>query len=589
MSEMKETDKMRELMAVALGEKEADLAIVNGDIVNVYTGEVLKGDSVLIKGDKIAYVGGNTGRAIGSGTEVIDAKGKVVVPGFIDGHTHIYTICSIEETIKYAILGGTTTIITETSEMANSLGYEVIEKLLETAQDQPIKIFFTLPPMGSISPTISEHAITTEGLRKLLRKKEIIGLGESYWAQVVGGDERQLELISETKKWGKKVEGHGSGARGNKLQAYVTTGVSSCHEPITADETLERLRLGLYVLVREGEIRRELEAISKIKDEAISFNRLVISTDGLGPKEFVSDGYMDFVVQKAINLGWNPLLAIQMATINVAQHFALDDSIGGIAPGRYADIVIVPDLETIKPEYVISNGRLAARADKLLIEPRRYNYPKSMRNSIHLSRNFTADDFIIPARSSRSEVKVRVIDQITDLVTQEAVMGVPVADGQFKIDASRGLLKVAAIDRIYSPGKTFVGLIRGIGLKSGAIATSTPWDSSDIIVIGASQADMAGAVNRIKELQGGIVVLADGRVLAELALPLGGIFSAEPMESLANKMADIQQAAARLGCVSSDIRLTVSVLSTSAIPYLRICEQGLFNIRENRFVDLVVG
>lgn len=586
MPEMKEVDKMRELMAVALGEEEADLAIVNGDIVNVYTSEVLKGDCVLTKGDRIAYVGNNAEKSIGSSTEVIDAKGKVVLPGFIDGHTHIDTSYCIEELVKYAIKGGTTTIITETSEVANPLGYEAIVEILRAAGNQPLKIFFTVPTMGSISPALNEHAITATELRKLLRNRQVLGLGESYWAQVIGGDQRLLELIAETRRQGKKVEGHSSGARGNKLQAYITTGVSSCHEPITAEEVGERLRLGLYVLVREGEVRKELEAISSIKDEGISFNRLVLSTDGLGPKQFVNDGYMDFVVQKAIKLGWSPLLAIQMATINVAQHFALDDYLGGIAPGKYADIVIIPDLRTIRADWVISNGRVVAQGGKLMLKIRKHNYPQSIRNSIRLPRDFEASDFAIPARSN--QVKVRVIDQVTDLVTQEAIIDMPVSDGLLRPDTSRDLLKVAAIDRTYSPGKTFVGFIRGIGLKHGAIATSAPWDSSDIIVVGACEADMAGAVNRIRELQGGIVVCADAKVLAQLPLPLGGVFSTEPMETLAHKMDSIQQAAANLGGKSPDIRLTVAVLSTSAIPYLRICEQGLFNIRENRFVDLIV-
>jgi len=587
--EIREVEKMRQLMAVALGEKEADLAIINGDIVNVYTGEVLKGDTILVKGDRIAYVGSNAEKSIGSRTEVIDAKGKVVIPGFIDGHTHIHTVYSIEELVKYAIKGGTTTIITETSELANPLGYEVVSELLRAAKNQPLKIFFTLPAMGSISPSLNEHAITADKLRKLVKKKEVLGLGESYWAQVIGGDQRLLELIAESKAQGKKVEGHSSGARGNKLQAYIATGVSSCHEPITAEEVLERLRLGLFVLVREGEIRRELEAISTIKDEGISFNRLVLSTDGLSPRELVHDGWMDFVVQKAIKLGWSPVLAIQMATINIAQHFALDDILGGIAPGRFADLVIIPDLKRIKPEWVINNGQVLLRDGELIFEPRKHNYSQLLKDSIRLFKDFKAGDFAIPVKRGQGEVKVRVIDQVTDLITQEAVMNIPVSDGELKPDTSRDLLKVAAIDRSYSPGKSFVGFIRGIGLKSGTIATSAPWDSADIMVLGASEADMAGAVNRIMELHGGIVVYASGKVLAELPLPLGGVFSTAPMEVLAKQMDEIDRAAASLGCTSSHIKITLSILSTSAIPYLRICEQGLFNIRENRFVDLIVG
>ena len=581
-------EKTYELMKVALGEAKADLAIVNGDIVNVYTGEVLSGDTVLIKGDKIAYVGKNASKSIGSSTQVIDAAGKTLIPGLIDGHTHVDYISSISEFLRYVMKGGTTTIITECISIAFTLGYQGIVQFLRSFKNQPIKFFAVIPPMAPISPIAKEHAITTSELRKLLRRKEVIGLGEAYWNQVIEGDQRILDLVMETKKSGKKLDGHSAGARDNKLQAYFASGISSCHESVTVEEVMERLRLGVFVLIREGEIRRELEAISKIKDENIDFRKLALATDGVGQWQLITDGYMEFVVQKAIDLGFEPVTAIQMATINVAQHFGIDDFIGGIAPGKYADIVIIPDLRTIQAEYVISNGQVIAKNGQLVVPPRQHAYPKSMQNSIHLPKSFDANDFAIPVESGRSQVSVRVIDQVTDLLTREALIDIPASDGLLRSDTSKDILKVAAIERTYLPGKTFVGFIRGIGLKHGAIATSTAWDSCDIIVVGANEADMAQAVNRIKELDGGIVVCAGGKILAEISLPFGGIFCTQPMETITQKLHAIQQAAANLGCTSPDIRITLSTLSTGAIPYLRICEQGLFNLRQNSFVDFIV-
>jgi len=583
------TEPRYELMKVALGEAEADLAIVNGDIVNVYTGEVIKGASVLIKGEKVAYVGTDTGKSIGTSTKVIDAAGKTLIPGLIDGHAHIDGPYSISEVLRYAIKGGTTTIITETSNIASPLGYDGVIQFLRSSQNQPIKVFVTAPPLVTLSPVTEEHAITAGKLRQLLRRKEIIGLGEPYWGGVVNGERRILELIAETIRLGKKVDGHSSGARGNKLQAYISSGVSSCHEPITVEEVIERLRLGLFVLIREGEIRRELEAISRIREENINFSRLALSTDGIGPWQLINDGYMEFVVQKAIDLGFSPILAIQMATINTAQHFAIDDVIGGIAPGRLADIVIIPDLRTIRAEYVISNGQVVARNGEPVVLPRKHHYPKSSQNSIHLARNFDASDFAIHVEGSRRQVKVRVIDQTTELVTREAIVDMPVADSQLKPDNAKDILKVAAIERAYGTGKTFVGLIRGIGLKRGAIATSAVWDCGDIIVIGADETDMAQAVNRLKELGGGIVVRAGNRILAEISLPVAGAISTQPMETIASKFHDIQQAATDLGCNLPDIRITLATLPTPAIPFLRICEHGLVSLRQNNFVDLIVG
>jgi len=581
-------EQMYQLMKVSLGEATADLAIVNGSIVNVYTGEMLTGDTVLIKGDKIAYVGRNTGKAIGSSTQVIDATGKTLVPGFIDGHSHMLYPFSATELVKFAMKGGTTTIITETGEIAFSLGYNGIVEYLKSIKNQPIKIFATAPPMVTLSRVAKENALNVNELRKLLRRREVIGLGEPYWAQVIEGDPRIFDLIAETAMAGKKIDGHASGAKGNKLQAYVALGVSSCHESVTSEEVKERLRAGLSIFIREGEIRRELEAVAKIREEGLDLRRLGLCTDGLGPKEFIINGHMDFVVQKAINLGFNPIQAIQMATINTAQRFGMDGVIGGIAPGRYADIVIIPEIKSIRPEYVISNGQLVAQDGQLVVSPRRHVYPSSIYDSIHLPRRFETNDFVIPVKDARDKAKVRVIDQVALLVTKEAIVDIRVSDGELQPEVSQDILKVAAVERTYTPGKTFIGLIRGIGLKKGAIATSTGWDCSNIVVVGCHGTDMAQAVNRVRELGGGIVVCAEGKVTAEISYPVGAWISLEPMETMATKLNTLQQTASDLGCHSPNIHLTLDVLTTPAIPFLRITEDGLVDIKQNKFVSLIV-
>jgi adenine deaminase len=579
-------EKRDELMRVALGEASADLAIVNGSVVNVYNGEVEKA-SVLTKGERIAYVGNNLGKAIGPSTQVIDAKGKTLIPGLIDGHTHIDNIYSISEFLRYAMLGGTTTVITENSDIGSPLGYEGVIQFLASIKNQPLKIFVTAPPLVTLSPVTEEHAITVPQLRRLLRRKDVLGLGEPYWGDVLNGNQRVLDLIAETVRQGKKVEGHSAGASGKKLQAYVSAGVSSCHEPINAKEVRERLRLGLFILIREGMIRRELEAIAPIKDDDALLNRLAIASDGVAPGQLISDGYMEFLVQKAINLGFEPVRAVQMTTINVARHFAIDDEIGGIAPGKYADIAVIPDLKTIKAEYVISNGRVVSRSGQLLVRPRQHRYPKSMLNTVRLDRDFSADDFAIPAQGSQA--KVRLIDQITNLVTREALIDMPVIEGQLRADAGKDIIKAAAIERAYSTGQRFTGLIRGLGLKKGALATTNVWDCGDITVVGADESEMALAVNRVRELGGGVVLCAGGGITAEIALPVGGVISTEPVETIARKFQLIQQTAARLGAKSPNFSLTLETLTSPAIPFLRICSSGLFDLKENRFVSLMVG
>jgi adenine deaminase len=577
-----------ELAKVALGEAEADLAIVNGHIVNVYTAEIVSGETILVKNDRIAYIGKQAQGAIGPSTRIIDASGKILVPGFIDGHTHMDYLASTAEIVKYSMKSGTTAIISETAQLASALGYRGIIEYLKSVREQPIKFWITLPPMISISPIFREHILSLTQMKRLLRRPEVVGLGETYWAPLLAGDERQFDFIKATLESGKKVEGHSAGASTNKLQAYVSLGITSDHEPITPEETLERLRLGLTVMIREGEVRHDLEAISSIKSEKLDFRHLSVSTDGVGPIQFTSEGFMDQLVQKCINLGFSPIQAIQMATLNVAEHFNLADSIGGIAPGRFADIVIIPNLASITPEMVISNGQIVVQKGQLVGQSRNHSYPKFMYNSIHLDREFSAEDFTVPVDIPVGFQKVRVIDQVTNLITREAVLELPVIDGQIEMDTAGGVIKVAAIERAHAPGKTFTGFIRGLGLKRGAIATSTCWDATDIEIVGANEGDMALAANRVKELRGGMVICQESRILAEQDFPVGGMLSTDPMEKLATNLKYLQQKAEELGCTSPDIRTTLSILTTAAIPYLRICESGLFNLRLNCPVDLVV-
>ncbi|MCL0058143.1 amidohydrolase family protein [Dehalococcoidia bacterium] len=253
----------------------------------------------------------------------------------------------------------------------------------------------------------------SETLRKLLAREDILGLGEIYWASVIRGDDRIIGLIAETMAAGKKIEGHSAGARGNRLVSYVAAGVSSCHEATTVEEVIDRLRLGIHVMIREGDIRRELPVISAIKDEGIDFRRLILTTDGISPRRVMTDGYMEFVLQRAIDFGFDPILAIQMATLNVAEHFSIDDSVGGIAPGKCADIVVIPDPKTIKAEYVISNGRIIAQNGVVLIPPRKATLSKRSFPSVEIPRQLKPADFTICVEAGSNPVKVRVMDLIT--------------------------------------------------------------------------------------------------------------------------------------------------------------------------------
>jgi len=574
------------LTRVASGLEDADLAIVNARIINVYSGEILDNCSVGIKGEWIAWVGDAPKPVDATHTRIIDASGKTVIPGLIDGHTHMAWLSNPSDFIETVMKGGTTTLITETMETYPIGGADAVKDFMAALRDQPIKIFTTAPAMVSISG--KTKGVPVDVLSDLLDQEGMLGLGESYWQAVMQDSDIYLPMFARTLASGKLLEGHSAGAGGKKLMAYAAAGISSCHEPITAEEVLSRLRLGIYVMIREGSIRRDLAAISKIKDFGIHSRRLILATDGVSPEDLVQKGYMEYVVQKAIDCGFDPVTAVQMATLNVAEHFGLDARVGGIAPAKQADMLIIPNPGKIVPEVVISRGRVVAENGQAMVRSRKHVFSNRSLASVHIPEPLKPADFSIRFPGDTPQVQVRVIDLITDLVTQELHMELPIVGGEIAVDIGKDMVKVAAIDRTHEPGKRFVGLLRGTGMTSGAFASSAAWDASDIIVVGASDADMALAVNRIREMQGGAVVCDQNRVVAELALPIMGLMADIPLAEMARQLAAIRLAIGRLGVRFSDPLLTLVTLTGAAIPYLRICEEGLVNLKNGKTTGLRV-
>ena len=574
------------LIQVALGQDTADLVVINANLANVYTGEIVEGCTISIKDKWIAYVGQNQHHTIGSKTKVIDADGRTVIPGFIDGHTHLAWLSTADAFLEHGMKGGTTTIVTEFLEPYFVVGYDGSLDFLDSLKNQPIKILATAPAAASISQ--AARGISDEALQKLLKRNDIIGMGESYWQTVLQEPDKILPLFDQTLLAGKTLEGHTAGASDKKLSAYIASGITSCHEPINVEQVVDRLRLGLHIMVREGAIRKDLEEISKIKDQEIDLRRLILSSDSISPQDLMEDGYMESIVQKAIDCGIEPMKAIQMSSLNVAEHFAIDNFLGGIAPGRYADLVIIPDIATIDAEMVISNGQIIAQNGKNVISPRKHAFSKESLNTINLPRHLEPSDFMIPAPDNTDNVQIRVIKMVTDLVTSEEAMNWPVTEGQLQADPGKDAIKIAAIDRTHEPGKLFVGLIQGFGLQSGAMASSAAWDTSDIVVIGANDIDMAFAVNHIRELQGGTVVCENKKILSELPLPIFGLVSDQSLESINRKFQEVSKAAKNLGVPFPQPMLSLITLTGAAVPYLRICEEGLVNLKSGDTLPLFI-
>lgn len=576
--------RIKRLMDAALGKEPADLAVVNAKLLNVFTGELLSDHGICVKDGKTVFVGREAGDLADKSTHIIDADGMTAIPGFIDGHTHIAGEHLPEEFLKYAMTGGTTAVITEIFEVYFAAGLSGVLEYLEAVRGQPIKIYAAAPAMVSISELAA--GIDPEDLETILAQPEIICMGESYWQSVLQQPERYLPAFETIRKYGLPLEGHSAGAGEQKLAAYLNAGISSCHEPITVQETLSRLRQGLCVMIREGSVRRDLEAVAEIRRENVDLRRLALVSDGITPEALVEKGYMEALVQKAIDLGFAPAEAVRMASLNVAEHFGMGGNIGSIAPGRDADFILIPDINHIKAECVIAEGKIIAQNGKALVAPKPHTFSDSSKNTIPLPRPMQPADFEIHARSNRSKQSIRAIEMVSNLVTREKIIETPVHKGLIHAEPENELARVAAINRRQEPGKCFTGLIKGFGIKCGALASSGAWDVSGIIVVGADESDMAAAINAICETGGGIVAVKNGRVVAQLPQPVFGTISELPMERIMECGSEIKSAAESFGIKFPDPVLSLNTLTTPAIPFLRICEQGLVDLKTGATLDL---
>jgi len=581
-------DHRKGLMQVALGKQAASLVIKNGHLVNVYSGELLADVSVAILGDKIAYVGKDVEHTIGGETEVIDASGKIVAPGFIDGHLHLFM--PLEGFFEHSPPRGTTTAFVEL-DLGYKLGYEAAIAELENMKGQPMNMFGLATIYSKPPPFLAQEVsiLSKEDYRNLLARDDVAALGESYWTSILDEDDHFLGNIAQALSSGKVAEGHGAGAKGNKLVAFAASGISSCHESTSASEVVDRLRLGLCVMIREGSIRRDLEAISEVKGANIDFRRLCLVSDGLNGEVLLALGHMDFIVQKAINLGIDPIKAIQMATLNPAEHFGLDHLIGGIAPGRIADILVLPSLKEIVCEYVVSNGRIVARNGKAVVRPRQCTYPEAVLNSIHVPCALEPDHFRIEAAPEKHEATVRVMTLISELITRETQAALPAVDHCLLPDLAQDILKVSVLDREKNTGKIVSGFIQGFGLRSGAVACSYSWATgSPITVVGTNDRDMATAVNRVIALQGGLVIADNGRIPAEVPLPVGGLLPIGPLEKTNEAFHTVNDTLRQMGCPLKDPFMTLQTTAGFSLPYFRIGLQGLVDLKKQEVVELFV-
>ena len=577
-------------MAVAAGREPADLVFRGARLLDVFTATFMESRDVAVADGKIASVLPEAGPAVGPRTRVVDCAGMTLLPGLVEGHTHLFGArYSVEEFLRFAVPRGLTTVVTEITELGSLFGYAGIVGALEVMTGQPIKMFATVPPLVALLPHMESIAPTLEQYRELLARPDVVGLGELYWGPLVRGDERLLNLIETTLEAGKVAEGHAAGCRGARLQAYAAAGISSDHEPITPEEARERLALGQWHLARHGEIRQDLEAFAPLwRDAALDLRRMALATDSVGAEWLFERGTVDHNAREATRLGLEPARAIQMVTLNVAEHFKLDHRLGAIAPGRDADLLVVEDERELRPKQVYSAGQLVAEAGRLVVEPRPASWPRAFFSSVRRRRLPRPDDLRVSAEGATIR-RVRAIDCVSGLVTQEAEVELSAVDGQLLADPDGGLLKVAAFDRLLRTEARFVGFLRGYGLRRGAIATSMTWDAQCLVAIGANDRDMALAIDRLIDTQGGASVFVEGALVAEVIAPLGGMTSLDPLPALVERLTHLRQTLQDLGSPWPNPLLTADVLTTASIPFFRITDRGYVRLRTGEQAGLFAG
>jgi len=584
-------ERSDKILKVALGRMKADLVIRDVTVVNVDTGELMPNTVISVSQGRVVDVGHPP--LIGHGTLVIDGRGGYAMPGLLDGHVHVESsMLSLTNFSIAALQRGTTGIFIDPHEIANVLGRRGVELMMSESYRLPIKVFFLVPSCVPAIPGMetSGASLSLRDVVGLLSEGAVVGLAEVMnYPAVVSGDGKVLSEIEAALRLGKVVDGHYTGRGGRELAAYVASGASSCHESVSRKGALEKARYGMYLMIREGSALRDLgEVIKVVTEDGINTCKVLLVSDDRDATSLVAEGHMDFVVRRAVESGVDPVRAIQMATINTARRFGLEGSIGSISPGKSADIILVEDLRSLRIRSVISNGELLVRDGGLLGRRHKFSYPSYCLRTVRFRRHLDEGALLAKAPKDHGRVKAHVI-LVRDgsSITKHLRRRVGVVGGIILPDLDGDILRAAVVERHGKSGNVGKGLVKGFGLRGGAVATSVGHDSHNLTVIGVGGSDMLAAVNAVREMDGGIAVVDGGGVVARVALPLAGLMSMKPLDALYSEIEDVRAAIRRLGCGLKSPFMALSLLSLAVIPELRITDKGLVDVVNFTFMPLV--
>lgn len=589
--------RTQSLAAVAMGRDYADLVLKSGKWVSVQSGEILPGTDIAVKGERIAYIGPNADHTIGPDTEVVDASGYFLTPGLLDAHMHVESgMVTVTEFVRAVAPRGTTGMFIDPHEIANVFGLRGVELMVREARQQLIHVWVQIPSCVPSAPGLETPGgtIGPEEVAEAMQWEGVIGLGEMMnFPGVIRGDEAMHAEMAATRRFNKVVGGHyASSDLGVPFHAYAAGGAQDDHEGTRTEDAAARVRQGMKVMMRLGSAWHDVAAqVKAVTELGLDPRYFLLCTDDSHSGTLVGEGHMDRVLRHTIDCGAEPLTALQMATLNTAEHFGLAGDIGMLAPGRYADILLVRDLDDFRPEVVFARGQRVAQNGQLLAQPAPFKYPEWAKNSVRLGRKLQQTDFRIPAPEAQGKLTANVIGVIENQApTRHLQKTVEISAGEVRVDLNQDLLKIALVERHRGTGGVQIGLVHGFGFTGRcAVATTIAHDSHHMIVVGTSEADMAVAANYLGEINGGQVVVRDGAVLAAVELPIAGLMSDEPAEIVAEKAAAVLAGFRSCGCNLNNPNMQLSLLALVVIPELRISDLGLVDVNRFDFVPLFEG
>ena len=573
--------------SVAIGDDFADLILENCSLINVYTNEIQEKIQISIKNDRIAFVGNDASHTRGSKTKILDVKNKHVCPSFVDPHIHIDHFLTPAEFVKKSLLCGVTSLFPDSIDIVSVGGYKGFREFLRQTQNLPMRFFHTIPGGLPVDRKFSHgKTLTIDEEKQAISLPSIVGLGEVFsWIKVTKRDAKTIKSLKQMHENHCIINGHTAGASGKKLNSYISSGIFSCHEPINFEQVLERLRLGMWIMIREGSIRRDLkEIIPLVLSNGTYKNQLMFCSDGLDPYDVSHIGHIDHCVRESIKLGMNPIDAISMASKNCFDYYKMGNELGGIGPGKIADILILDDYKKIKINKVILGGKIIVSNGKILERINAPKIPKWITKTIKLPK-------IIPKtfdiKSKNKTESVNMISMKTEIVTKKSNHDLDVINSNIVSSYDNDIWKVAALDRTFGSKTNTVGFLENFGADIGAFASTWSFHENDMIIIGSNEKDMADAANKLIKSQGGIIVTKNGKTLASLPFQLGGIISTDPIDKVTKNFTKINDVLADAGCKFKKPHLIPLFLPFLALPDIRILYSGIVDVKARQYIPTI--